>query len=548
MVVCHPMKTWVRFGLVVAVGLLGTRHAEAQRWTDATARCTGDTGTTTGWSNKVELADVDGDGLVDILVANGGGYATAGTAEPSRVWKNLGTWSTGSACTEISAQALGGSTGLSRVIKAADIDGDGDLDLITGGAYQTQLRLFTREGGTWVDSTAKLPQQATSIGDLEFGDVDHDGDLDILLAEWGPIAPGAGNYAGGRTRLYLNDGAGNFTDATTTNMPNLAVEWSWDLELVDVDQDWDLDALISCKLCASSLLFRNDGIGHFTNDATALPHFSNNYEFEAMDIDGDGDLDLATVNDGASLREHIFVNDGTGVFTDESSTRLTGTANPANADDNQALWLDVDADGDADLLIGSLGPDRLLLNDGTGKFTLSASSTPNDTPSTLGIATADLDGDGRLDIFQGQGEAAFPEKVQLATSMVEVDTAPPSVTRAQLVDGFVVARVHDHQSPSHLHDWQRVWAELDMQWYGEYLWRVAAAPTGTFRVCAKDRRGNQACSDMPVTGDNPITPPDGGDLPPISAPSGCCQTGSQPSGALALGLLTLGLVMRRRRR
>src|SRR5947207_13483103 len=85
--------------LVVAV-VLGTSVsvAQAQRWTDATADCIG---TTAGWTNKVEVADVDGDGLVDILMANGGNYDTAGTAEASRVWKNTGNWGTaGSHCTE----------------------------------------------------------------------------------------------------------------------------------------------------------------------------------------------------------------------------------------------------------------------------------------------------------------------------------------------------------------------------------------------------------------------------------------------------------------
>ncbi len=551
MVLSHSM-TSLRVVLVLAITVVGMRHAAAQRWTDATAKCTG---TTAQWTNKVELADVDGDGLVDILVANGGDYSSPGTPEPSRVWKNLGTWNTDSACTEISAEALGGMTGLSRVIKAADVDGDGDLDLVTGGAYQSQLRMFARDTGTWIDTSAKLPQQATSIGDLEFGDVDGDGDLDMLLAEWGALDPET-TGAAGRTRLYLNDGAGNFTDVTATAMPDVLVKWSWDVELVDVDNDWDLDALVSCKLCTSSLLFRNDGTGHFTDDADALPHFRNNYELEAMDIDGDGDLDLATLNDGGSLRDHILVNDGTGKFTDESATRLAGNANPS-ADDNQALWLDVDSDGDADLLVGSLGNDRLLINDGTGKLTLSASSTPNDTRSTLGIAVADLDGDGRLDVFQGQGEQAFAEKVQLATDMVAIDTAAPSVhaeMRPASRDLFtIVARVHDHQSPSRAHDWQRVWVEInggeiDLKWYGEYLWRSPEVPLGTFRVCAKDRRGNQGCSDMPNPGaDNAVAPPDGGSMPPIASP-GCCDAGSRPTGSLALGLVTLGLVLRRRRR
>src|SRR5829696_4217786 len=104
--------------------------AMAERWQDATASCVG---TTAQWTNKVEVADVDGDGQVDILVANGGNYYTAGTVEAARVWKNLGNWNFAAAhCSEISAQAVLAFTGLSRMIKAADVDGDGDLDILTG--------------------------------------------------------------------------------------------------------------------------------------------------------------------------------------------------------------------------------------------------------------------------------------------------------------------------------------------------------------------------------------------------------------------------------
>ena len=72
-------------GTLVLLVMLWASNAAAQRWQDATASCTGVTGE---WSNEVDLADVDGDGLVDILVANGGDYDTPGTNVPSRVWKN----------------------------------------------------------------------------------------------------------------------------------------------------------------------------------------------------------------------------------------------------------------------------------------------------------------------------------------------------------------------------------------------------------------------------------------------------------------------------
>lgn len=545
----------LRLAITAAVTLALPGLAAAQRWQDATAKCTG---TTAQWSNKIEVADLDGDQQVDLLVANGGNYSAAGPPEPIRIWKNLGTWTAATACSEISAQAVLGFTGHARAIKAADVDHDGDLDIITGGAWQTQLRLYLREPTGWVDATDRLPQQLTSAGDLELGDVDGDGDLDLAIAEWGAVAPSPG-YPGGRTRLYLNDGTGRFTDVTAARMPDLLVAWSWDAELADIDQDWDLDLLVSCKYCAANFVFRNDGTGTFTHDPAALPVFTNNYEFEPMDIDGDGDLDLMSINNGGQLRERLLVNDGTGKFSDETATRLAGAANPANVDDNAVVFLDVDSDGDADLFVASLSaPDRLLLNNGAGVFTISLGATPNDTPGSLGVAVADLDGDGRVDLVQAQGEAAFSEKVQLASNQVAVDTAPPVIARHDFVNGTIVARIHDHQSPSRRHDWQRVWLEHDggeteLEWYGEYLWRAAVAPpVGAFRLCARDRAGNESCV-APVSGDG--MPADAGVDPAIDAgpdgggagggAGGCCETGGgSPGGALALASL-LALLLRR---
>ena len=250
------------------------------------------------------------------------------------------------------------------------------IDIVVGTTYQTQSRLFVqRERGRFTEVTqTHFPAMPLSVGDLEPGDVDGDGDLDLVLADWGP-----GNNmtnAGGRTRLWLNDGAGRFTDATDARMPDLAVRFSWDLELADVDNDADLDILVSCKRCGGSSLFRNDGRGMFADESRAIPQYTNNYEFEAMDLDADGFLDLVTMNDGeivgengSSRREHVFRNDGKGRFRDATDAWWPPAHN-VGEDDNMVAFLDYDSDGDADFVVGSLsGPDRLIVNDGRGRLT-----------------------------------------------------------------------------------------------------------------------------------------------------------------------------------
>lgn len=545
--------------VVLVLAVLGTSTvASAQHWQDATAQCLG---TTAEWTSKVEVADVDGDGHVDMLFANGGEYSTAGTPEATRVWKNLGNWTASAPhCMEISAQAVGGFVGLSRMIKTADIDGDGDLDIFTGGAYQTQAKLFRRDAAGWTDVTAmQLPQVPTSIGDAEFGDVDDDGDLDLVFVDWG--AGDALTNTGGRTHLYRNDGHGNFVDATTTDMPDVLVRMSWDMELADVDNDFDLDVLISCKKCTSSLMFRNDGAGKFTNEPEALPHFTNNYEFEPMDIDGDGDLDVLTINDGPNFTEHVFVNKGDGTFADETATRLTGTANPAGADDNTMVWLDVDNDGDSDVVIGTLdganSRDRLLLNDGTGKFTLAPdTATPKDTSGTLGVAIADLDEDGRLDLVQGQGEVADPDKVQLGGAMVALDTQAPVVrVQAEPFHNIVRARIHDRVAPSHPHDFKSVVVKIGndviaMKWYGPMMWRaeLPLEPSTTeYQVCATDRAGNEKCESNVMAGADA-----GVDTPPGTTPGdddgGCCSSSRDARGSFLLALVTFAAISAKSRR
>jgi len=480
-------------------------------WEDVTEAAIGQTAE---WTNKVEIADLDGDELPDLLFANGGLYEEPGSPEPARVFRNLGT----GRFEEATETIFGDERFLSRAIKVGDLDADGDPDILVTGTFQTSTRLFLGDGsGAFTTAPDQVPAEPLSIGDVEFGDVDADGDLDLMLAEWGAGSPMAN--AGGRTRLWLNDGAGRFADATDAAMPDVLVRFSWELELLDVDGDWDLDAVISCKQCAGSFLFENDGAGAFT-DVTAgrLPQFPNNYEFEAMDVDGDADLDLVTINDGTEppASEHLFLNDGAGSFSDATPVQWPVTSNPG-FDDNNVAFLDVESDGDADFVIGSLdGPDRLLVNDGTGSFTMQEGIIDTDEASggTLAIAVADLDLDGRLDLVEGQGEVPGHEneRVYLGTRIGQ-DTAPPSVTVADPLateGGGVVlrARIHDRISPARPIQLQRVIVRspdgdgVPMTWYGEYLWQVRLDPAspGTWAVCAADASGNETCADAVING------------------------------------------------
>ncbi|MBK9753235.1 MAG: VCBS repeat-containing protein [Nannocystis sp.] len=574
--------------------------AAAAPWEDAT---TGTIGPTKEWSNKLELADIDGDGQVDILFANGAGYNSAEGPEQSRVFLNQGA---GKPFKEVSQQVFP-QPGQTRVIKARDVNADGAVDLVVGNSFGNQSWLFLGDGkGGFTDNTAKLPQQNAGIGDLELGDVDGDGDLDIVLADWGP---GDAGGEGAVTQLWLGDGTGAFTDATASNMPQIKVSWSWEMDLADVDNDYDLDVLVSCKTCDGSFLFHNDGAGKFVDASDQLPQFTNNYEFEPIDLNGDDFVDLITINDGPGNTEHIFLGDGAGGFDDATADLWPANANIAG-DDNMVAFLDVESDGDADFVIAGLfgNDDRLILNDGSGHLSLQPGAfAPADSQGSLGIAVADLDGDHKIDVVFSEGEAPQnADRVFLAVQ-VPVDTAGPRISIvdvSQIPEELVVrARVHDNKTPVMPHDFSEVVVELSgnggdptkfpMTWYGEALWRADIGEVGiayeSARVCATDAAGNISCSELvhyngpdattdatggatgdgtgdgtgdatgptPTSGDTPTggatdtattDAATGSDSSSLDDDKGCgCRSDAPVNHAWLLALAALGLTRRRRR-
>ena len=260
-------------------------------------------------------------------------------------------------------------------IDLVDLDGDGDLDLVTVHDALTQNRVLTNNGnGVFTDVTATaLPPTAWHGLVQAVGDFDGDGDVDWFTAA-------------GAAKLYFNNGNGVFADVSATHLtglPNDLGSWSYFPQAVgDVDHDGDPDLLVS-TFTGSAVLLENLGGGHFAPAVPGLPPFYGNVH-RLVDLDGDVDLDILA-NDGRL----VLQNQGGLAFVD-----VTSTAFPTPPAASVASF-DVDGDGDMDLLTAQV----LWTNDGAGHF---ASQT---LPATLPLSIwldnrqADLDGDGDLDLF-----------------------------------------------------------------------------------------------------------------------------------------------------
>ncbi len=490
----------------------GISNNSEHLWTNATQQFLPETAE---WTNRVEVADINGDSELDLIFANGGDYSEPGDPELSRVFLNQGP---NQRFREITSEIFGEDKYFARVIKARDINNDKIPDLIIGTTFQTQSQLYMGLGkGKFQNvTTSNLPQISASIGDLELGDVDDDGDLDIALSDWGQGSNM--NNVGGKTMLWLNDGLGKFQDVAKTQMPEILVQFSWDLEFIDFDNDFDLDIAVSCKRCGTSRLFANDGYGKY-EDKLAIPSYTNNYEFEPMDVNGDGFLDLITVNDGDivnkdfdSRREHIFLNQSGKYFIDATEECWPDSEN-IGKDDNNIVFLDYDSDGDPDFLISSLtGEDRLLVNDGHGNFKLVQPVLQGPpTPHTLSIQLGDINHDKKLDVImgQGEGEEGIQELIFLGDNL-RTDSAPPIIGMPQITRNekeksiTIKVRIHDNKSPNMPQDWSSILLKTNetskavpLVWYGEYLWKVKLKNILNIRnaqICAIDYCGNKRCT------------------------------------------------------
>ncbi len=352
-------------------------------------------GESVGATVDVLAADLDGDGDSDLVTIE-----SAGLAAPSRkhLWRNDGRGAMRSE-TAVGFDAPNLST---TDLAVGDFDGDRSLDLFVGRpGLADELWFGDGNGVLKLFPIRALESVADGTAAVAAGDVDGDGDLDLVA-----IGPSA-------QHLFRNDGARAFTEIGAGNLPSDSADVK-DLVLADFDGDGDLDAYVahagpSPAFADLDSLWLNDGTGRFVDQSARLPAIARlGHSIATGDVDGDGDLDVLvgnrTVLPGLlpDQPDLLLLNDGTANFVAATPTQYPSDREPTTG----VALVDVDADGDLDAVtVGARAPARLLRNDGQGNFTLVPTAMPPDLLLAICLVAVDRDLDGDLDLVVGQRDA-----------------------------------------------------------------------------------------------------------------------------------------------
>ena len=314
-----------------------------------------------GPSWSAAWGDYDGDRQVDVFV----GQSNIGTS--GDLLKN-----NGGLFSNVSASVGLDDPGFHQNVAWNDIDNDEDLDLIIAmeGPELHELYLQNASGtfnpvGNAVGLQVPLGYKAYGMA---VGDTDGDGDLDIYISTCRADNNVRNNFFENR---LADTGTLSFVDIADSNGTQF-MQNSYGAEFHDLDDDGDLDLFMVGADGQKSKIFRNDGGNQFTDidDITGVPLLSDVAGDlnggRAVDYDNDGDLDLFfhdhKPNNGANKARKLYRNDGNWQFTDV--TQLEGIAGIRNEGAYDSVWGDIDMDGDQDLIAptDNSEPERVFLS------------------------------------------------------------------------------------------------------------------------------------------------------------------------------------------
>lgn len=353
-------------------------------------------------------ADVDGDGWLDLYVTNSIG--------PNTLYSNNrdGTFSVSPFNQQVALpdHYSGGAS-------FADYDNDGWPDLLVLGR-ETDVLLHNEQGSGFRDVTAEAGVSDSFVSKTaSWADYDNDGWLDLYVANWScvPRCARTAGFSGEPDRLYHNNGDGTFSDVTDllggqTYGGGFVARW------LDFDNDGDQDIYLvndEFILPPGNKLFRNDGPacagGWCFTEVSAEQGADTRVMgmgIAADDWNGDGWLDLFFTNAGPSV---LLQKQGIGPFEN-----VAGEAGVA-MDPRTVAWgatsLDYDNDGLRDLYVATMRDgvsafNPLFRNEGDGTFAdIERASGADDPGPSVGVAAADYDNDGWVDLVVGNYDRGY---------------------------------------------------------------------------------------------------------------------------------------------